>query len=244
MIFYFSGTGNSRWAAAQIAAQTGDTAQDITTLKKAPALETEHQIGLVFPVYAWGAPEAMFRFAQTLTKTGQFTFGVCTCGEEAGYAMKKLSQVFPLDSSYSLVMPNNYILGADIDDETTIRQKIRAAEKAIAVLSQEIVQRKKVYRVQEGSFPALKSGIVHFGFNRFARSAKPFHALDTCNGCEICAQHCPAGAITMENGTPKWAAQCYQCLRCIHECPQKAIQYGKSTENKGRYTFESACRKP
>ena len=244
MIFYFSGTGNSRWAAKQIAAQTGDAAQDIAALKAAPSVENEHQIGLVFPVYAWGAPKAVIRFAKTLPKTNQFTFGVCTCGEEAGYAMKKLSQCFPLDSSYSLVMPNNYIIGADVDDAPTIRRKIAAAEKAIAALSEEIVQQKKVYRVQEGTFPALKSSLVHFGFNRFARSAKPFYTLPSCNGCGLCAQNCPAGAISMHNAAPQWQTQCYQCLRCINECPQKAIQYGKTTENKGRYTLESAYPSP
>ena len=39
------------------------------------------------------------------------------------------------------------------------------------------------------------------------------------------------------NGKPAWGRQCYQCLRCIHECPQEAIQYGKGTEKRGRYTI-------
>lgn len=38
MIFYFSGTGNSRWAARQIAALTGDEAVDIVEMNQAPDL--------------------------------------------------------------------------------------------------------------------------------------------------------------------------------------------------------------
>lgn len=126
MIFYFSGTGNSRWAAEQIAALTGDETRDISRLEKTPEIRNEGQIGLVFPIYAWGVPEPMLDFVKTLEKTNAFTFGVCTCGEEAGLAMKKLSALYPLRSSYSLVMPNNYILGADVDDDqTAVRRSMR-----------------------------------------------------------------------------------------------------------------------
>ena len=59
MIFYFSGTGNSAWAARQLARLTGDTACDITTLKELPDMDSAKQLGFVFPVYAWGAPEVM-----------------------------------------------------------------------------------------------------------------------------------------------------------------------------------------
>ena len=125
MIFYFSGTGNSRWVAQQIAAHTGDSVYDITALKTLPPLEGEQRVGLVFPIYAWGAPEPVRAFAKALQPGGAFTFGVCTCGSEAGLAMKKLP--LPLDSCYSLVMPNNYIIGSEPDDPDTILRKLRTA---------------------------------------------------------------------------------------------------------------------
>lgn len=238
MIFYFSGTGNSRWAARQLAALTGDEARDISKLDKAPDLQGEQQMGLVFPIYAWGVPEPVLAFLKTLDKTEAFTFAVCTCGAEAGHAMKKLAAHYPFSSSYSLVMPNNYIIGADVDDEQTARQKIEAASEAIKKMAQEITRRENVYRVEEGPLPWLKSGMVNFGFNKFARSTKAFYATDACNGCGRCAQNCPAATITLVSGKPTWGKQCYQCLRCIHECPQRAIQYGKGTQNRGRYTIE------
>lgn len=105
MIFYFSGTGNSRWAAQQLASYTGDTVCDLARMDNLPDLQGESRIGLVFPVYAWGPPQMVMEFAQNLPRTGAFTFGVGTCGSEAGLALKKLAAVYPLDSSYSLVMP-------------------------------------------------------------------------------------------------------------------------------------------
>lgn len=99
MIFYFSGTGNSRWAAEQIAALTGDETRDISRLEKTPEIRNEGQIGLVFPIYAWGVPEPMLDFVKTWKKQTHLHSGVCTCGEEAGLAMKKLSALYPLRSS-------------------------------------------------------------------------------------------------------------------------------------------------
>lgn len=239
MIFCFSGTGNSAWAARQLAHLTDDTACDITGLNELPDLTDARQIGFVFPVYAWGAPEIMADFAKKLPATRAFTFGVCTCGEDAGHAMKRFSRLYPLSSSYSLRMPNNYILGSDTDGEDEILKKIAAARAELERMAREIRHQEQVYRVHEGAVAGLKSGLVNYGFNRFARSAKPFSAGETCNGCGQCAAHCPAHAITLREGKPVWAAQCCQCMRCINQCPRQAIQYGKATAGRRRYTIRA-----
>ncbi len=242
MIFYFSGTGNSRWVAEQISILTGDEARDIVGLDRAPDVQNEAQIGIVFPVYAWGAPEPVCSFVKTLKKTDAFTFGVCTCGSEAGYAMKKLSALYPLKSCYSLVMPNNYVIGGDVDGGLEARHKIEEARGEIEKLTGEISRREEVYRVNEGPKAGFKSSVINFGFNKFARSTKAFYATDACNGCGLCAKNCPAKTIAMVDGRPQWGKQCYQCLRCINECPQQAIQYGKQTEDRGRYTLERCLK--
>ncbi len=237
MIFYFSGTGNSAWVARRLAALTGDTAHDIVALREAPDLRTARQVGFVFPIYAWGAPEVMTGFAKSLERTGAFAFGVCTCGSDAGLAMKRFSRCYPLDSSYSLVMPNNYIIGSDTDAQDAILRKLAAARESLRQMAGEISRQERVDRVQEGSLAWVKSYMVNAGFNKCARSAKPFLATENCNGCGLCAQGCPASAISMQAGKPVWNAQCYQCMRCINACPREAIQYGKQTEGRRRYTI-------
>lgn len=243
MIFYFSGTGNSRYAAERIAALTGDRAQDISLLKQPPQIEDEKQIGLTFPIYAWGAPEAALDFVKTLGKTRAFCFAVCTCGSEAGLAMKKLARIWPVSSCYSLVMPNNYVVGSDVDEGPGARLKIGEAERELARIASEVIARETVYRVKEGPMAGLKSGAVNFGFNRFARSTKPFYAGGSCDGCGLCARNCPAGTITLSGGKPVWGKRCYQCMRCINECPRRAIQYTKATEGRGRYTLARCLQK-
>lgn len=238
MIFYFSGTGNSAWAARQLACLTDDETYDITTLSKQPNVQTAKQIGFVFPIYAWGAPEVMTAFAKRLAKSHTFTFGVCTCGGEAGLAMKAFSKCYPLDSSYSLIMPNNYIVGMDTDDEEEIERKLSHAREELQKISRQILNRERVYRVHEGTLAGLKSSVANFGFNKFARSVNPFSVTDSCNSCGLCAAKCPASAISLKDGKPVWKTQCFQCVRCINECPKQAIQYGKSTAGRRRYTIQ------
>lgn len=237
MIFYFSGTGNSHWAAQTLAESLGDTAKSILD-GTVPDLTGEARVGLVFPIYAWGVPEPMLDFVKTLPKTDCFTFGLCTCGADAGLAMKKLAKYFPLDSSYSLVMPNNYVVGSELDSPEEVRQKLAAAGDRLNVIADEISRRKRGYQVEEGKLAFLKSSLINKGFNGYARSTKPFFVTDRCVGCGQCAALCPTKTITLADGKPRWGDKCYQCMACINRCPQQAIQYGKGTANRCRYCIE------
>lgn len=238
MVFYFSGTGNSKWVAKYLAQLINDEAFDIIDLKQLPNIYNEKQIGFVFPIYAWGIPEPMALFAKKLMKNKAFVFGVCTCGEDAGLAMKHFSKIYPLDSSYSIVMPNNYVIGYDIEDEQTIKNKLTNAKIKLQSISNEIKEQRKTYNVQEGSHARIKSSLVNFGFNKVARNTKSFYTTDACSGCSVCVNNCPKSSISLKNGKPVWEGQCYMCMRCINECPQQAIQYGKYTENRKRYSIK------
>lgn len=238
MIFYFSGTGNSKWVAKEIASLIKDNCIDICELNEVPNIDSEEQMGFVFPIYAWGVPEVMVNFIKKLNKTNAFTFCICTCGSEAGEALKKLSKIYRLDSSYSIIMPSNYIIAEDIESENIIDEKINKAKEDLENISKEIIERKKVYKVHEGSMSKLKSAI-NKAFNKFGRTTKPFYVdKNKCISCGKCSKICPTSCITMDNGYPTWGEKCYQCLRCINYCPKEAIQYGKSTEKRGRYNIE------
>ena len=248
MIFYFSGTGNSKWVAESLAGLLHDKTADILDSisngeiieKLSAGIQEEGFLGFVFPVYAWGAPEIVIDFVKKLGKPegNAFTFAVATCGEEAGYTLKNFSKIIPLKSSYSLVMPNNYVVGSDLEDEETVLSVLRNAKEEVERMAEELSAKKEVCRVNEGSAAGLKSGLVNFGFNKFARSTKSFYTTDACTGCGLCAKNCPTHTITMENNRPVWGSKCYQCLKCINRCPAAAIQYGKATETRGRYTIE------
>ena len=246
MIFYFSGTGNSQWIAEELARRTNDVAQNLAPLMKDGATSVfagmDQTIGIVFPVYAWGAPLIVERFCESITLApGAFAYAVCSCGDEAGKAMKRLKKCFPYQSAWSIAMPNNYIIGFDVDSPALTRQKIQAAHEKIASIAEAVLAKQNVYDVHEGAQAGMKTALIRPMFNTFARATKSFSVDNGCNGCGLCARMCPIGAISMEGGKPVWVRKhCTQCMGCINRCPQRAIQYGSGTAKRGRYTFASA----
>jgi len=57
--------------------------------------------------------------------------------------------------------------------------------------------------------------------------AKLFFVNHRCNGCGVCADHCPSAAILMKGKKQKrpfWTYRCESCMRCMAFCPEKAIE--------------------
>jgi ferredoxin len=237
MIYYFSGTGNSKWVAEQLASKTGAVAVNMVGLTAIPSVDNQ-TVGIVFPIYAWGAPEPVLEFTKKLVGKPEFSFAVCTCGDEAGYAMEKISAIFSLNSTYSISMPSNYVMGADIESEASIASKIAKARVKLHMNATQVADKRPANDVNNGSLPWIKSNLANFGFNMAARSTKPFFVTAKCISCGQCAEDCPAKTISMVDGKPQWGKKCYQCTSCINLCPTRAIEYGKGTATRGRYQFK------
>jgi ferredoxin len=242
MIYYFSGTGNSQWVANQLANATGDQARNIIEWLNETPLQEEMQelerIGIVFPIYAWGAPAPVISFLKSLkVSDAAYRYAICTCGDEAGYAMERLKRSFPIQSAWSLIMPNNYIIMYDVDSSEEEMKKVNAAKILLSKIGEEIKNKKTVWEVKHGVLPFIKSYLIQPLFARYACSPDKFTVESKCTSCGLCENLCPMKTIAMKDGRPQWTGDCLQCLACIHHCPVQAIQYGKQTQNKGRYVF-------
>ncbi len=236
MIYYFSGTGNSKWIAEQLASITDYLALDIMDSSTSRLIDGE-TIGIVFPVYAWAPPEVVLDFVKKLEIQPSFSFGVATCGEDAGYSMEKLNESFQLDSMYSISMPNNYLIGSELESDEVVSLKISKAKESLQGIGSDIINKRLVNNVNRGKLPWLKSNLINYGFNKAARSTKLFYATDKCTSCKICVKNCPTKTISMLNGKPQWGQRCFMCTACINLCPEEAIQYGKGTLKRKRYNI-------
>jgi len=245
MIYYFSGTGNSEWVAKGLAQRTGDTAVNLAALVKDGPAETRigagETIGLVFPVYSWGAPQIVEEFCKTIfLERGAYAYAVCTCGDDAGRAMQRLKRRFAYQSAWSIAMPNNYIIGFDVDSPALEREKIAQARERLDAIAKDVLSNKSVFQVHGGAGAGLKTALIRPLFNAFARGTANFSADAACNACGLCARVCPIGAIEMHAGKPAWIkTRCTMCTGCINRCPMRAIQYGEGTKKSGRYYMKA-----
>lgn len=143
-----------------------------------------------------------------------------------------------------MTMPNNYIVLFDVDSKEAEKRKLDEAEKTIDKIIETAAGRKSgVYEVHKGPLTGIKTAVFGTLFNKYGMSTKYFYADERCNGCGICGKVCNCGSITLDDGRPKWGSACTQCMACLHYCPVKAVQLGKGTKNKGRYTNPNVALK-
>jgi len=245
MIYWFSGTGNSRYAAEVLARVTGDPAVSLNRLLRAQStasLPSDGPYVFVFPIYAWKAPRIVLDFIQSHELTGsKQAYFLATAGSSIGTAeaeVRKLCQEKGLEfrGLGSVVMPNNYLILDKVTPPEEARMRIIAARPVLEAYGM---------RIKAGELitptPAMKKGkaqalLFNGGFYQSVDGRK-FRFTADCDGCGRCAQNCPLNSITMADGHPVWAQPCTQCLACINECPRQAIEYRYKTVGKERYSF-------
>ena len=242
MIFYFSGTGNSYQAALAVCAD-GEQPLDMAKCRREGEFRFEpgadEAVGFVFPVYYGGLPTVVADFVKKLllVRPAAYCFAVLTCGGGSYGAPEMLQKALHargvrLDAAYTVVMPENYvtlfrtpeaperdaILAAASDKLDSIRTAVACRDR----IGVHVSVRDRLYTA--GMYPSYVHG----------RKTAKFFADEQCVGCGVCAKRCPVGAIRMVDGRPKWVkdrcAECMACLRC------NAVQYGKRTKGKLRYT--------
>lgn len=247
MIYYFSATGNSKHAAEFIAQKTNDTAVSISDIinGKAKIDEKSEKTGFVFPVYFWGLPEIIKRFAsmtEVKNSLGKYVYCVITCGATTGTADKMLAKRLgrSMDYSFSLKMPDNYVVLYDPSPKEKAQKFLAHADKELENVCEDINNQEKK---RAGSTAGeLKSVFVSHLYD-FFRTTKKFYADDKCISCGMCARNCPDGAIELKDGKPVWIkSKCQHCTACINCCPEESIQFGKETQNRRRYYYDKTLK--
>lgn len=250
MIFYFSGTGNSRYVAANISKAQGErvisVAKEMSSNKDKYEyeLQNEEKIIFVYPVYAWAPPAMVMEFMKKINfikYRENYISTVAVCGENIGNTIKVVNKVLgekgmKLSSGFSVETPNNYIIMGDVDSKENEKHKLEKLEVELAEINKAIMNGERdKFKIVKGPVPGLLTTVVNPLFNKGAISLKNFRVNESCTGCGICEKVCNGGCIRVDE-KPSWSGRCTQCLACIHYCPVKAIQYGKNSEKKGRYT--------
>lgn len=244
MIIYFSGTGNSRYAAEYLGRQLQDPVENSSSFMKqgkSAAFHSDTPWVFVAPVYSWRMPRVFSEFLARCSFSGsRDAYFVLTCGSEMGeagkYARALCAQLgLRYRGTLAVAMPENLITLFSAPDEARIREMIAAAGPVLDSGASAIAAGQPLPESKCGILDRLKSGPINEGFTRYFLKAEGFFATDKCISCGKCAERCALNNIRMEAGKPVWGNHCTQCMACICRCPAEAIEYGKRTLGKARY---------
>jgi len=251
VVFYFSGTGNSRNVAKwlqEVSVSKGIPC-NLFSIEKADVFQTpvfppEATIVLVSPIHGFNYPHIMLKF---ISRMPQARNRVILMNTRAGMVIRKwvtpgltgiafyfttllltikgyrVAGMLPVD------MPSNWVsLHPGLNDRTVRYIHERMKEKITIYWQQVIAGRKGIT-----NFPALKEviqdllispvAILYYFIGRFF-IAKTFYATDKCDHCGICIRNCPVEAISEKEGRPYWKLTCESCMKCMGNCPKSAIE--------------------
>lgn len=244
MILFFTGTGNSEYAARRIGRITGETPVSLVNRIRSgdtSPLESETPWVVCAPIYAWQMPRIVRdHIAATELRGSRDVYFVLTCGGDTGNADKYArrlceSKGLNFRGLARVVMPENYIAMFSAPDEDEARRIVERAVPGIDGAAELIKEGRDLPPVKKGPLAGFLSAAVNKGFYASAIRDKDFFTTDACISCGLCARVCPLGNIELRDGRPVWKGNCTQCMSCICRCPVKAIEFGKKSVGKPRY---------
>lgn len=242
VIFWFSGTGNTRALVQCVSEQLPGTmlVPMVTAVgDEAAAADT---VGIAFPVYYFGLPLYVLDFLRRVTiPRDAFVYTLATMGGSSGVAHQEAAarlseRGLALGAGWSVKMPGNYtpLYGAP---------SARAQERCFAAMPDRAAQiaaavaKRQPGPLEDSLLPLrLVSPLFRcVGVKRTPHADQAFRVSDHCTSCGVCERVCPVQNIRLEEGRPTWLGHCEQCMACLQWCPVEAVEAGWITRGRTRY---------
>lgn len=150
MIFYFTGTGNSLYAAQKLVDEGEEIVSIVEALRSKSfhyTLKDNEPLGFVFPVYFYTVSDPVLELVRHLTvENAGFVYAVIPCGASIGAAggflkseLKKRG--LELQRLDALVVPDGALIFYDIDSPEKMEKQLEAATKELASIKQAVDRR-------------------------------------------------------------------------------------------------------
>jgi ferredoxin len=265
-IYYFSGTGNSLYAARELQKRlpSSKLLPIVRLLKNNTITTSADRAGLVFPNFCLSIPIPVRDFLKKVDFSAvRYFFAICTKGGSQSEAFDYIDILLKkqgkrLQAVLELNMPWNHPLGKENLIGTNTGERMRRMDtemkKKMDAFSKRILAEKKSgadheIRCRQKNLFSLAPNALNYGLHCYMyQKLLQFRIDSNCNGCGICDIVCLSRKIKMKGKKPIWQekVKCYACYACINFCPQRAIQIKSGipfvtsfTEINGRYHHKS-----
>lgn len=232
IIFYFTATGNCLDVAKRFDAEIFSI--PVIMKEKLQQEFKAEKIGLIFPCYYMSTPVIVEEFINTISLKTDYLFAIITYGNFSFGAVnhfKERASSAGITLSYlnELRMIDNYLPMFDITKQLE-KEKYKNIEDNLSIIKKDIETGRRFIKKKN----IFKHFVANQAHSMYLKSMGPidtkFTVDSSCNECGICAKVCPSENISC---TPKpvYSHQCWECLACIHNCPQNAIHDKREKSN-------------
>lgn len=232
MVFYFTATGNSLYAAKHFS----DAPISIPQVMKGSRRRfSDDVIGIVCPVFAGEPPKLVRRFLQESSFESAYFYFILTYGLDQSDAPEftaRLAEEAGVHVDYiaAIRMVDNYLPAFDMEEELAqdkqVEAQLDAAVQAVSSRERHIPEATEAGRALHAHVAAMNREQPAFN------NGSQITVLDGCIGCGVCQAVCPVDNFYLEGGKAKRRqSTCEFCLACAQNCPQKAIGLNIADKN-------------
>ncbi|NJK84654.1 MAG: 4Fe-4S binding protein [Bacteroidales bacterium] len=248
LVYYFSGTGNSRNVAIWLSDIAREKGMEIRVLNLAEIdrinvekPDPDALIAFISPVHGFNYPPVMLYFIMRFpkgrnkillmnTRAGMLINKWITPGLSgiAFYFSALLLRLkgYSIQAMYPVDLPSNWISVHPGLNQPTIEFLHTKMKEKIKKFAEKVFAGKKDFGslkeiIQDMAISPI--ALAYFFIGRFV-FAKTYFASKDCNNCNLCVKACPVKAIKIINNRPFWTFNCESCMKCMSHCPKNAIE--------------------
>lgn len=222
LIFYFSGTNNTKYLALILnkyfidskIIQIDENSYDSRTF-------ISNNIFVLYPTYAYGMPRLVKIFLKNTTLTGDYKALISTGGTNSGNS-------FSLSYKYKQTFDYYYFIKS-IENFTPLFKSV-SDNKLSIILNNENIQIKDLINSLNNKDKAMirrthNLRFIYYLFLLFRPLlSKMIHQNSKCIKCKACINYCNQNAITFKNNKIKIdSKKCELCQGCINKCTHNGL---------------------